>query len=217
MIRRWSSINELNIDLKNFKKFKKISRLLVFRSSVYFKRFIIKRTKFKRKSIARWKHRTNWSIYFNILKYWSGDYHFSRQVARYQFFNKIFLSNFIIYDFNYIRVRHAKMFSTFSNTITNASSKKLIYYFYSKRFTIPNKICQNLNNVTSYLPCTIAAENTINLLPVYASHQKLLYNVNLTRDFDFVNIHYMLFEVTLKQVVELYKILVLINYFIFKR
>jgi len=109
------------------------------------------------------------------------------------------------------------MFSTFSNTITNASSKKLIYYFYSKRFTIPNKICQNLNNVTSYLPCTIAAENTINLLPVYASHQKLLYNVNLTRDFDFVNIHYMLFEVTLKQVVELYKVLVLINYFIFKR
>ena len=216
MVRRWSSINELNIDLINFKKFKKTSRLLVFRSSVYFKRFLIKRTKFKRKSIARWKHKTNWSIYFNVLKYWSGDYHFSRQVARFQFFNKIFLSNFVIYDFNYIRARHAKMFSTFSNTITNASSKKLIYYFYSKRFTIRNKICRNLNNVTSYLPYPIVVENDLNLLPVYTSHQKLLYPVNLIKNFDFVNTHYTLFEITLKQVVELYKVLILINYFIFK-
>jgi len=102
MIRRWSCLININTDFKTFNQFSKTHKIFLFKSSVNFKRFTFKITKFKRKSLIRMKHRSLFLIYTNILKYWVKDFMFNKLYLKYQFFNKIFINNFFFYNFNFI-------------------------------------------------------------------------------------------------------------------
>lgn len=212
MIRRWSSINATNVDLLSFKKFNKLFHLYVFRASVYFKRFSIKRTKFKRKSLARWKHRSNWALYLNILKYWVSDYRFSRQTARYQFLNKIFSQSLIIYDFNQIKVRHAKVFSTISSIATVSISKKLYSYYTNRFFLQGGFINKNANRYFGFLSNDEKLEENINIVPLNAYYDDQYFSVSTDNTFDVNDINNLVFNVQLTAIVEIYKVLILAYY-----
>lgn len=216
MIRRWSCINYINIDLKKYKKFDKFSHLILFKSAVYFKRFLIKKTKFKRKSLARWKHRTNWVVYLNILKYWARDYKFCKQLTRYQFFKKFFLTTVVAYNFNYIRAQTAKNFSIHSILYTNAVSKTLYNYFDKKNFTISDVYMTNLNKLEAYIPVE-GLDKVSNIIPVYSFYENLYYSPTAKDDFNFFEISNFLFTTYIKNLTEIYKILTLLFYFLLKR
>lgn len=212
MVRRWSHIIDFNSSCTNFFTFRRMFRLEIFRSSVYYKRFVIKITKFKRKKIARWKHRSNWTVYTNVIKTWVENYRFMRQVSRYQFFEKSFIQCFHLYEFNYIKVRHARLFSTFTNILTIALSKNVTSYFLSKNFKINSIYLKNSNFIKGFLIPSQKLDNEYSTIPLLASHTNALYPASLHPAFDFNSLLFLIFQSNLKQITELYKILVLLFY-----
>lgn len=133
MIRRWSYINQLSNNLKNFNVFEKRFKLKTFRLSVSYKKYTFKVTKFKRKSLIRFKHTGNWLIYTNVFKLWSKDYMFNKHYVKFQYFNKIFLNNFLFYDFNFTKNRNETVYSNF-NFFFSILSKKSYFYFFKQSF-----------------------------------------------------------------------------------
>ena len=217
MVRRWSSINTINTSLLSFAKFAKIFKVSVFRSVVNYKRYAVKYTKFKRRTLARWKHRTNWIIYLNVIKFWVDDYRLLRQLSRYQFFNKIFTNNFYIYDFNYIKVRYAKTFSTFSNMVTISLTKNLHSYFLNKNFYPNDRYLKNSNLICAFLPENSELGNNINIVPFFSSYDQFLYTPNSKAVYDVTSLFTSLFSISLQHALEVYKILVVLNYYLLKR
>ena len=127
MIRRWSCLIDLNNNFHVYNSFLKTHKISVFKSSVNFKRFTFKYTKFKRKSLIRLKHRSNWLIYTNVLKLWIKDYLFNKNYLRYQYFNKIFLNNSFFYNFNFIKNRSVLFFYNF-NFIFSVFTNNLAFF-----------------------------------------------------------------------------------------
>ena len=133
MIRRWSCLIDINNNFDNYNFFNKNYKINLFKTSVNFKRFTYKITKFRRKSLIRIKHKSNWLIYTNILKLWVKDYSFNKHYLRYQFYNKIFVNNFFFYNFNFIKNRSDTLFYNF-NFIFSVFTNKNYSYFYKNRF-----------------------------------------------------------------------------------
>jgi hypothetical protein len=131
MIRRWSSLININNNFSKFKYFSLKHKINLFKNSVNFKRFTFKISKFKRKAFIRLKHRTNFILYTNVIKFWIKDYLFNKHYLKYQFYNKIFLNNFFFYNFNFVKNRNENYFYNFNfyfSTLTN----KTYLYFYNK-------------------------------------------------------------------------------------
>ena len=137
MIRRWSCVINITNNFNNFTQFNTLRKITLFKSSVNFKRFSFKITKFKRRSLMRLKHRSSFLIYTNIFKYWVKDFMFNKLYLKYQFFNKIFTNNFFFYNFNFIKNRSELFFYNFNFIFTTLNNKKF-FYFSNKKSILKN-------------------------------------------------------------------------------
>ncbi len=211
MIRRWSCLINLNNNFSNFSNFKKNHKINLFKSSVNFKRFAFKFTKFKRKSLIKFKHRSNWLLYTNILKYWVTDYMFNKNYLRYQFLNKMFFKNFYFYNFNFIKNRSETFFYNFNFIFFTLTNKKM-FYFSKKNIFIKNSplfIALCLSNPilnSSTVPVYTSWNNELypysNLLDELQTH---VYSLDLLFD--------TFFDIFIKKIVEIRKIIIILHYF----
>lgn len=217
MIRRWSSINNINFLLLNYKNYEATSKLRLFKSAVYLKRFIFQRTKFKRRSLARWKHKTNWIPYLNVFKYWARDCQFTKQLTRYQYYKNFLFNVHMVYNFNYIKPRHGLSFTIRNNVFTNAISQHLYFYFNKKKKILTGNVHKNTNYLMAYMVEDDSFENNPNILPLYITHNDILYPFKIKSEFNITNTYNLIFELYLKQSVELYKIINMLFFFFLKR
>ena len=210
MIRRWSCLINLNNNFDNFNNFKKNHKIKLFKSSVNFKRFSFKFTKLKRKSLIRFKHKTNWLIYTNIIKNWVSDYMFTKIYLRYQFLNKIYLNNFYFYNFNFIKNKNENFFYNFNFIFFNFTNKKLFYFF---------KNNTSFGNSPLSIAFFIEKPNLNNcVLPVYSSWNQIMYpystflKENQNNSFSIDPIFEFFFDFFIKKSFEIKKIIILLYY-----
>lgn len=208
MIRRWSCLININTDFKTFNQFSKTHKIFLFKSSVNFKRFTFKITKFKRKSLIRMKHRSLFLIYTNILKYWVKDFMFNKLYLKYQFFNKIFINNFFFYNFNFIKSKTDLFFYNFNFIFTTLNNKKFFYFSHKK------SIIKNTPLTLAWFNTNPAINNSI--IPFYSNFQNYYYSYeeNLNMNFDLNQIFELTFQLFLKKNLEIRRIISLL---IFKK
>lgn len=208
MVRRWSCLIDINNNFNTCNSFKKGHKINLFKSSVNFKRFTFKFTKFKRKSLIRLKHRSNWLIYTNVIKLWVKDYIFNKNYLRYQFFNKIFINNFFFYNFNFIKNRNESFFYNFNFIFYVFTNKNFFYFFKHKP------------SFSKYTPLSFAwtySNPSVNtsILPVYSQWDNHItpYNSFKTPNYELNDMFDFFLSLTLKKTVEIKKILTLLFYF----
>ena len=214
MIRRWSCVIQLNNNFTFYKPFFKHYKITTFKSSVNFKRFSFKFTKFKRKSLIRLKHRSNFLIYTNVIKLWVKDYIFNKNYLRMQFLNKIFIMNFYFYNFNFIRNKNDNFINNFNFIFSTFNNKNYFYYY-------KNNI-KNLKNssltLAFYLNKPFLNET---IVPVFFKDNNILFSYHTNKDslvHDFLSNFDFLFSLTLNKILEIKKIITIFFYInIFKR
>jgi hypothetical protein len=206
LIRRWSCIINLNQNFYFKNKFITRHKINLFKTSVNFKRFTFRMTKFKRKALVRLKHRTNFLLYINVIKLWVKDYLFNKNFSKYQFFNKIFINNFFFYNFNFIKNRNENFFYNF-NFYFSVFTNKSYLYFYNKPSFYKNT------------PLTLAWFNKIpvvnnSIVPVFFKWENYFFPYNNSTPFhyDFNIIFDEIFNIILKKNIEFKKIFILLFY-----
>jgi len=178
MIRRWSCLININNNFNSYDFFKKSHKINLFKNSVNFKRFTFKFTKFKRKSLIRLKHRSNWLIYTNVFKLWVKDYIFNKNYFRYQFYNKIFINNFLFYNFNFIKNRNENFFYNFNFIFFVFTNKNYSYFFKNKLLNFKN------TPITTAWYFNVPQLNN-SILPIYTSWENNFYSFNLNKNYFF--------------------------------
>ena len=196
-----------------FKQFHVFRRLLIFRNSLKFKRFWNEGTKFKRLRMMRLKHRHNWLIYLNIFKYWVQDIQFAKHYARFQYFNRFFVNNYIIFDNNYVKKQKLKLFISQDQWVTSALTRRFftsIAQFKNSRMLTSY---HNANHVHAFFPAPELEPNIITL-PVLAIFELAAYGLNsdLQHEDDFDTLFGLFFLISSQQHVEIYKIFTLLFY-----
>lgn len=211
MIRRWSCLINLNNNFSKFPYFKKNYKISLFKSSVNFKKFTFKITKLKRKSLLRFKHRSNWLIYTNILKYWVKDYMFNKTYLRYQFLNKLFLNNFYFYNFNFIKNRNETFFYNFNFIFFTLTNKKTFYF--SKKHSF-------IKNSPLFIALFVSQPVLNNsIVPVYSSWNENFYqhssctNIEENYKYSIVSMFDVFFNLFIQKITEIRKIITILYYF----
>jgi len=204
MIRRWSCVINITNNFSNFNQFNKLHKIILFKSSVNFKRFSFKITKFKRRSLMRLKHRSSFLIYTNIFKYWIKDFMFNKLYLKYQFFNNIFINNFFFYNFNFIKNKNESFFYNFNFIFTTLTNKKFFYFLHK----IP--LIKNSPLTTAWF--LTKPDISITVLPIYNNLQNLYfsYQENFNTDFDLNEIFNLAFSLFLKKNIEINRIVSLL-------
>lgn len=214
MIRRWSCIIQLNNNFISYKSFFKHYKLVTFKNSVNFKRFSFKFTKFKRKSLIRLKHRSNFLIYTNVVKLWIKDYLFNKNYLRFQFLNKIFITNFYFYNFNFIKNKNDNFLNNFNFIFSTFTNKNYFYYY---KDTIKNLKNSSLI-LAFYLNKPSLNETTISTFFKDNNIFYPSYMVNNSSIFDFSSTFDFFFMIVLNKILEIKKILIIFFYInIFKK
>jgi len=216
MIRRWSCLTEINsiLNPSSVFTFKKSSRILIFRRSIRFKRYIKKTTitKLKRKSLIKMKHKTNWLPYFYVLRTWCMDFLFARQLTSFEYINGFFLNSFYFYNFNRVHM---------SNNF-NANNFNFIYA------SITLKLYSYLNlNMNGYLHgnnLTIAFCDETPLLdktsvPAFYdwSRQLIKFDSKFASYFRWDPIFEFLYNSSIFKIIELNKILIILFFYNFNK
>jgi hypothetical protein len=206
MVRRWSCLININNIFNNNRFFLK-HKINLFKTSVNFKRFTFKITKFKRKSFIRLKHRSNFLLYTNILKYWVKDYLFNKHYNRYQYFYKLFINNFFFYNFNYIKNRNEDFFFNF-NFYFSILTNKTFYYFNNK-----SPFYKNSPLILGWFINSPSSSNSV--VPVYNKWEKnfYIYKSFNNLEFDLTLIFDNIFNIFLKKNIEIKKIFILLFFF----
>lgn len=208
MVRRWSCLINITNNFSNNKIFSLKHKINLFKTSVNFKRFTFKMTKFKRKAFIRLKHRSNFLLYTNVLKFWIKDYLFNKHYIKYQYFNKIFINNFFFYNFNFIKNRNENFFYNF-NFYFSVLTNKTYFYFYNKP-----PFFSHTSLFLSWFLNNPSIDNSV--VPVYNQWDKSFFTYkafNNTDDhFNFDTIFNDLFDIFLKKNVEIRKIFILLFY-----
>ena len=209
MIRRWSCLINITNNFSNNNFFFLKYKINLFKTSVNFKRFTFKLTKFKRKAFIRLKHRSNFLLYTNVLKFWIKDYLFNKHYIKYQYFNKIFINNFFFYNFNFIKNRNENFFYNFNFYFSILTNKTRFYFYKKPSFYVntPLFLAWFLNNPS--------ISNSV--IPVYNQWDNSYFTYktpSITDSFFNFNIVFSdLFNIFLKKNVEIRKIFILLFYF----
>lgn len=209
MIRRWSCLINITNNFSNNNFFFLKYKINLFKTSVNFKRFTFKLTKFKRKAFIRLKHRSNFLLYTNVLKFWIKDYLFNKHYIKYQYFNKIFINNFFFYNFNFIKNRNENFFYNFNFYFSILTNKTRFYFYKKPSFYVntPLFLAWFLNNPS--------ISNSV--IPVYNQwdNSYFTYKTPSITDifFNFNIVFSDLFNIFLKKNVEIRKIFILLFYF----
>ena len=127
MIRRWSCVIDLLNDFSSPFYIKKRFKFRVFRLNVRFKRFNLKKTKFKRKALARMKHKTQWYIYFASFKTWIKDFKCLKKYVKYQYVNRMFSQSSVVFDPNFFKNRSDHYLYNFDGKLSNITKKFYLY------------------------------------------------------------------------------------------
>ncbi len=209
MVRRWSCIINISNSFNNLNKYIIKHKVNLFKSSVNFKRFTFKFTKFKRKSLIRLKHRSTFMIYTNIIKFWIKDYIFNKHFLKYQFFNKIFIKNFYFYNFNFIKNKNDSFFYNFNFIFNNFTIKNYNFFYKNSSFF------KNAPISSSFFLNTPLLDNTI--LPSHSSWENNFYTVQINQKdlvlFDFDIFFNLIFNLFTNKIIEIRKIISLLFYF----
>lgn len=214
MIRRWSCVIQLNNNFTSYKPFFKHYKITTFKNSVNFKRFSFKFTKFKRKSLIRLKHRSNFLIYTNVIKLWVKDYLFNKNYLRFQFLNKIFITNFYFYNFNFVKNKNDNFINNFNFIFSTFNNKNYFYYY-------KNNI-KNLKN-SSLILAFFLNKPSLNetTVPTFFKDNNIFYPfslINNNLEYDFLPIFDFFFSITLSKILEIKKIFIIFFYFnVFKK
>ena len=124
MVRRWSRINDFNFSLKNKKLFffKKSSKSRVFKLTVSTRKFFKKYTKFRRKAFNRLRHKTNWLLYSNVLKFWSHDYLKTRTFGKKFLLNNVYTYNLVSFNWSSTKNLNIDLFFNVTYSILNLNA-----------------------------------------------------------------------------------------------
>lgn len=209
MIRRWSCLITINNNFTSFYKFKKNFKINVFKTSVNFKKFTFKFTKFKRKALIRIKHQNNFLIYTNVIKFWIKDFFFQKNYLKFQFLNVIFINNFFRFNSNFFKNKNDEIINNFNFIYFNLIYKNKFYF---------NKNIKN--NFFKFLPLSIAftdqnISESNNTTPLYNYYENLLYPLNekISKSYSLEDIFHLFFEINFKKIIEIRKILTLFFFF----
>lgn len=201
MVRRWSLVVELVKDFNESEYVKKRFKFRLFRLNVRFRRFNLKKTKFKRKSLMQFKRQANWYLYFNIVKSWSKDFKFIKKVIKYQYLYNLFNQNCVIFDPNFFKFKSDHYLYDFSGKIVTITNRSY-FYFYNKKFK--PSFSSNVVLASSFE----GFDGPMNVFPFWSYYDFSGYQVNLikndeSKSCDFWNSWYPLFF----SVIEIKKIL----------
>jgi len=137
MIRRWSHLNKLRVsinseksnDFKSFNYIRKLAKAYVFRTFLLSRRFNRRYlTKFKRKAYGRLRHKTNWSIYYAVFKFWCFDFTNNRYPSKFEFMLNLFVDNFFFFNFNFIKNKNPEGFSNWNFFYVNKVKPRESYF-----------------------------------------------------------------------------------------
>lgn len=214
MIRRWSCINHINMQLSVIQYLSVRYKLKTFRSSVNFKKYYLINTKFKRKSFVRIKHKTNFLPYLNILKYWIPDFYFCKHYFKFQFFNKFFFKNFLFIN---LFSNKNRLFFESSNFLFSTWVKKSYNYFSKYNLLLVKR--QRLD-----FAWYINDSSNLTVIPkIYnTDDSKLTIISKITNNFLFSDLQTVLLNVVLKKVLILKQIITILllnfmlNIFVFR-
>jgi uncharacterized membrane protein len=218
MIRRWSHVIELSNDFLASFYFKKRFKFRIFRLSVRFKRFNLKKTKFKRKALIRLKHRANWYLYFNVIKTWTQDLKTNKNYFKYQYLNNILATGAVVFDPNYFKFRSEHYLYNFNGKISNISKK---FYLYLHKFSFDYARSINLTFAWS----EDAFDSSSNVIQLYSHGDLNFYNGNALAKKESVGfLNSLSFSLLLFKIVELrtflntllFTIFANVKYFVFK-
>jgi len=207
VVRRWSCIINLNNNFNNYKLFFKKYKINVFKNSVNFKKFSFKITKFKRKSLIRFKHTSNFLIYTNIIKFWIKDYLFNKNYLRYQFLNNIFVYNFYFYNLNYIKNKNNTLINNFNFIFFSFTNKN--YFYWTKK----KNNFKNSSIISAFYTSKPLIDETI--IPTFFKFDNTLLHSNFENRFDefnFDNLFNFIFSIILNKNIEIYKIISFLFY-----
>lgn len=214
MVRRWSYINFFNFheNKNSFHFFKKTFKINVFKKSVSLKRFTKKYTKFKRKAFNRLRHQSNWMIYHNVFKFWSKDFLFVKNYSRYQYFDGIFINNFIFFNCNFFKNKNINIYCNWNFYFFNFPKTTLNYFYFFKNAPL------NVKNSPISKAFFLNEIKTDDLaFPAYSEWDHVFYPFYLkNKKFDFDFTFKILNFFLIKNLLEYYKLLVLFYFFLIK-
>ena len=208
MIRRWSCLINLNNNFNSWNYYFKNYKIIIFKNSVNFKKFTFKFTKFKRKSLIRLKHKSNWLIYNNVLNLWLKDYIFNKNYYKYQFYNQIFINNFSFFNSHFSKKNNNNNSLNYNFIFSSLIKKNLL--FFSKINYINFR---NTSINTAWFSKTPI--NSLEILPLYSKWNNSLFDFNNTNylNFDITKIFYLTFSLIFKKSIEFKKILIYLMIF----
>lgn len=164
MVRRWSCINNINL---NFKKFYNLRRKVAFlfcKTIIKFNRKVLRRlrkikmntkkiTKFTRKALSKLKHENNWAIYSQIFKYWIVDYNFSKTFCRNQYLSYLFVTGVVSYNFSCLRNKKNKLYAKDCNYLSTSLTTRMNNFYFFKKFDTSVKLINNFfSNFSFFAP-----------------------------------------------------------------
>ena len=210
MVRRWSCVININNNFNKFYNLEKNFKINVFKASVNFKKFTFNYTKFKRKSLIRIKHKSNFLIYTNVIKTWVKDYLFHKNYLKFQFFNKIFTNNFYFLNLAFIKIKNDEFRNNYNFFFSNFTNKNNNYFFSNKKINFFKYT--TLSTAHSDLTFDIKTFNNLPILPIYSSYDNNFFPTTATSLplFDINSLFELFNTIFLKKVVEIRKIITLL-------
>lgn len=213
MIRRSSSIENLNKSFASFENFVKIRRIKLFRSALNFKKFFTLRTRFKRRQIMRLKHVRNWLIYLNIIKYWTDEYRISKRYVRFQYKNRFFINNSIIIYGNRAIRHQGRIIHSQDQWVSSSLTAKFLRKNSYKYFSFLLSSYKGVNHLHAFYPtkeiisdlCTTPAVSIFDLHVFSKNVIEKTDKDDLENDYDIIDDF--LINSTIANIIEIYKIL----------
>lgn len=213
MIRRWSCINNFNIQIKkDFFLLSKSNKINIFKTSVNFKKIKSRYTKFKRKSITRVIHVSTFLIYTNVFKFWSKNYLLNKHLFKNQFLFNIFPKNAFFYNFNFIKNKNENIFYNFNFIFSSWVKNSYLRFLNINKTNI--FFLKNNNITTAWYYSNLNLTN--HTIPNYSSFEGVLYpfdenTYNVKYD---INIFFDIFAMlNMQKIIELYKTVYLLFLF----
>lgn len=210
MIRRWSCLNEINTALKSTFFFKKTFRILTFRRTIHFKKYVRKVTitKLKRKSLIKMKHKSNWWPYFYVLRSWCKDFLTTRQLASFQYMNKLCLNSFYFYNFNRPHITNNFIANNFNFVYASITLKLYLYL----NINAHSYLHGNNINIAFCHETPIMDKTAV---PAFYdwSNQLVAFDKSVIIDFNFNNFLNSFFDFNIFKIVEVNKILIILLFY----
>ena len=202
MVRRWSRLNVFN----NFNPIYFIFKIDNFKTSVNFKKFSFKITKFKRKNLIKWKHRTNFVSNTYVFKKWISDFFFCKHWFKFQFLNNLFLHCCLVNTSLNSIVKQLPKLTNQNNFSLCHFTKKVLIYNNSKSFI---EFYKNYNWNFIFLSTIKNLNSNEKIVPLLNLNEKCFYESQEFTDqiFIFSAINNFSVNLLLLNSVEIYKIL----------